>query len=173
MNYTYKILEINRKHFSICDEFEGRAFNKLDIKLLQHFKLPYGCTTHSCQGLSIDEDITIFDSNTVYSDRKCIWTAITRATNLNNITIFKHGEQEQHALYRSKLKHYFDLKIHGYKTQDKKASREFEDTEFITIDWLASEFEKSQKCGHCKKEFERYINDSNHVVSNVTVHEKS
>jgi len=169
VNYTYNILDINKKNFTICDEFEGHTYFKLNIKLINHFKLGYASTIHSCQGLSIDEKITIFDSNTVYSEPKAVWTAITRATDLNNITIFRHSDAEKNTLYRSKLRQYFELKIGGYKTQDKKANREFKDDEFITVTWLANEFEKSQKCGHCKKQFERYIDKNNHVISNITV----
>ena len=56
---------------------------KLDIDLLKkHFKLPYCSTVHSVQGLSIDEELTIFDCNTPYVDKYFIWTAITRARDL-------------------------------------------------------------------------------------------
>ena len=75
-----------------------------DIKYLSYFKLPYCMTVHSVQGLSIDDAITIFDCNTPYVDREFVWTAITRARELKNITFFEHSANEIKRLEESKLK---------------------------------------------------------------------
>ena len=74
----------------------------LDIKVLSHFKLPYCMTAHSIQGLSIDDNVTIFDCNTAYVDRFYVWTAITRVRNLENITYYEHSELEVQRLCDSK-----------------------------------------------------------------------
>lgn len=169
VNYTYIIKDINKKTFTICDEFDGKTYNNINIKLMKHFKLGYAHTVHSCQGLSIDEPMTIFDTNTVYSDKKIIWTAITRATDLNNITIFEHSEQEKTALYYAKIRQYFRLKIEGYERQDKKAGREWKAGEYITNVWLSNELKKHNKCSNCKKLYEIDIDDDNKVRSNITV----
>lgn len=169
VNYTYIIKDINKKTFTICDEFDGKTYHNINIKLMKHFKLGYAHTVHSCQGLSIDEPMTIFDTNTVYSDKKIIWTAITRATDLNNITIFEHSEQEKTSLYYAKIRQYFRLKIEGYERQDKKAGREWKASEYITNVWISNVLKKHNKCGNCKKLYVIDIDDDNKVRSNITV----
>jgi hypothetical protein len=51
------------------------------------FSLPYANTLHSIQGLSKSGKITIFNCDIPHISRRFIWTAITRARSLNNITI--------------------------------------------------------------------------------------
>ena len=101
---------------------------------MKHFKLPYAATCHSCQGLSISDKITIFDSNVPHTDRHFVWTAITRATDLKNITIFEHNEREVEVLLKSKIKMYFTQKICCYKMQHQKAGRQWDDKEYITTE---------------------------------------
>ena len=134
-NYTYEITEFNEKEFSIREPVDNDRF-KFPIKMLSHFSLPYCMTVHSVQGLSINEPITIFDSNTPYVDRHFVWTALTRATNLNNVTIFMHSHEKNSRFENSKIKQYFKIKIQGYKSQDKKANREFKEENYITVDWI-------------------------------------
>jgi len=63
----------------IKDEVEDERIT-LNIKMLDYFKLPYAGTCHSVQGLSIKDEMTLFDVNTPYVDKYFIWTALTRAT---------------------------------------------------------------------------------------------
>ena len=79
VNYTYKIESIGEKFFVIKDEVEDERIT-LNIKMLDYFKLPYAGTCHSVQGLSIKDEMTLFDVNTPYVDKYFIWTALTRAT---------------------------------------------------------------------------------------------
>ena len=72
--------------------------------LSKYFGLPYASTCHAVQGLPIDEPMTIFDANTPYASREFVWTAITRATKLSNVTFFIHSE-EVSRLTVSKRKH--------------------------------------------------------------------
>lgn len=90
VNYEYKLLDINQQTFTVQDIVEGDKLT-LPIKIIStNFKLPYGLTCHSVQGLSLDGPMTIWDCNTPYVDREFIWTAITRARSLKNVQIFQH-----------------------------------------------------------------------------------
>ena len=81
-NYAYILKDITSRKFTVVEPVDEVEI-KLDINLLKkHFKLPYCSTVHSVQGLSIDEEICIFDCNTPYVDKYFIWTAITRARDL-------------------------------------------------------------------------------------------
>ena len=46
------------------------------------------------QGLSVDEEICIFDCNTPYVDRHFIWTAVPRARDLKKVIYFHHSDNE-------------------------------------------------------------------------------
>ena len=65
-----------------------------EMSFLSYFKLPQCLTCHSVQGLSIDDEVTIFECNTPYVDRNFVSTAIRRVRQLQNITNFKHSGVE-------------------------------------------------------------------------------
>ena len=132
--------------------------------------MPYCFTCHSVQGLSINDPITLFDTNIAYSDRNWIYTAITRATDFRNITIFEHDYEEVKRLEYCKMKQYFELKIQGYKEQDKKCNREYNKDEYINYKWIENKMlEQLDKCILCDMLFETYLNKQNNVISNLTV----
>ena len=114
--------------------------------------------------------MTVFDVNSAYVDRYYLWTSITRATYLNNVTIFKHPEYVVSASERSKIKQYFKLKVDGYKQQDRIVGRCFEANDFITAEWISDEYEKleSQCCSSCRIPYET-IAQNGKVCSNMTV----
>lgn len=171
VNYIYKILSIGEKFFVIKDEVEDEKIT-LDIKLLDHFKLPYAGTCHSYQGLSIEEKTTIFDVNTPYVDRFFIWTAITRATDLDNVNIFVHSDTEVDNMARSKRKQYWEHKVENYKKQDQNAGRAFEKDKFIDADWIKEAYSKLpvKACSCCRTPYETVIEQgTGTVTSNLTV----
>ena len=92
------------------------------------------------------DPITIFDINTPDVDRFYVWTALTRATDLSQVTIFKHSKMDILRLRQSRIKRYIEDKISGYKQQDKLAERKVKKNEYIYADWVADEHEKSDKC---------------------------
>jgi len=169
VNYEYNVTDIKEKTFSIKDVVEGDSIT-LPISLIDtNFKLPYGLTCHSVQGLSLDGPMTIFDTNTPYVDREFVWTAITRARALDNIQIFEHSEDEVASLGKARVKQYLDMKVAGYKEQDKAKNRVFKDDEFVTSEWIKNKFDKCKTCQGCKKTMELYIDDNSNVKSNITV----
>ena len=135
----------------------------LDIKLLSHFKLPYCLTCHSVQGLSMDDEVTIFDCNTPYVDRNFVWTAITRVRDLKNVTYFEHSNDEVQALEDSRLKQYFNLKINGYKKQDIKTKREIDKDKFIDLNWLCDQVSKHDRCPLCNYKYYYVIDENNDI----------
>jgi len=132
VNYAYKLSSINQKLFTVIDPVAGTSFT-LPIKKLNHFSLPYANTCHSVQGLSIDKPMTIFDVNTPYVDRYFVWTALTRATDFNNITIFEHPQTEVNKLHQSRARQYFNDKVASYMKQDKTAGRKWDDPNLLML----------------------------------------
>lgn len=68
VNYVYVIKTIGEKFFVINEPVEDIDIT-LNIALIKHFKLPYANTNHSVQGMTIEDNYTIFDSNTAYVNR--------------------------------------------------------------------------------------------------------
>jgi len=118
--------------------------------------------------MTIDEKYTIFDCDAPHVNRNFVWTAITRSTDMKNISIFKMNVYKASALEKSKRKQYFENKIKGYVEQDKKAGREIDDKNYIDWDWLSDQFEKQGGlCSMCQNPFEVVLRNGN-VVSNVS-----
>lgn len=139
--------------------------------MLDHFSLSYSNTCHSVQGLSIKEPMTIFDINTPYVDRYFVWTALTRATDFKNVTIFQHSKDDVCALTRCRVKQYFEKKVDGYKTQDKLAERPWKTNTFVTAEWINEEYGKLKikQCSCCKSPYEVFVDQDGTVKSNLTV----
>jgi hypothetical protein len=118
--------------------------------------------------MTIDEKYTIFDVDAPHVDRNFVWTALTRASDMNNISIFKMPAQQVTQLEKSKKKQYIENKIKSYKEQDKKAGRSIEG-DYISFDWICDMFEaQNGLCTICKNPFNISINNGN-VTSNLTI----
>jgi hypothetical protein len=171
-NYTYKITKYTDKVIEITDELDNITYTISYTQLLNDFKLPYCYTCDSIQGLSFEKDdkITIFDSNTPYTDRKYLWTAITRSRKLSDVSIFIHSKDEVKSLTISRLRLYFRLKINGYKQQDTKANRTFNNAEYVDDYWVNDSIKECNfKCKFCKQQMNLDINQNGDITSDITV----
>lgn len=174
VNYRYTIDEIKDK-FIVLKENVSKIKFLITYNQLCHFKLPYSFTGHSVQGLSIKEKITIFDTNTPYVDRKWVWTAITRARELDNINIFIHSDNEINNLNKSKIKQYFNLKINGYIQQDKKTNR-YNPDNYIDFKWFKYNLffinenndGKNSYCPKCNIILDLDYDINNNITSNIS-----
>ncbi len=140
-----------------------------DIKLLNHFKLPNCLTAHSVQGLSIDDEVTLFDCNTPYVDRHFVWTAITRVRDLDKITYFEHSQDEVQSLEDSKLKQFLKLKIDGYKRQDMDAKRTINKEDFIDVTWFCKQVLSHDRCPLCNCKYYIVTDERNDIKCNISV----
>ena len=174
-NYEYKIQKISTKTFTILNEQDNTQTTLDTQMIMKKFKLPYANTCHCVQGLSISEPMTIFDANTPYAQREYVWTAITRATKLSDITFFVHPESEVQSLTQSKKKQYLKFKVDRYKGQDSKAGRTYNEKDYIDAEWIMSEMEKTHnfKCPKCSTPFEIELQPNEYGTrSNMTVDRK-
>ena len=168
VNNLYRVEEIN-KYIKIVDiANENNVFSMDRAMLWKIFRLSYCNTCHSEQGCSIDEDITIFDSNTPYVDRYWLYTALTRVRNLSKATIYIHSPREIRRLEESKKKQYINMKIEGYKEQDRLAGREIDHTHYVDYEWFIKEESTSNCCYHCGCGFELGLDEYNNVFSNIS-----
>ena len=89
VNYSYIIKSVNSDCAVIHEPVENVDISIGTDILQKHFRLAYANTCHSVQGLTIEDEFTIFDCDTAYVNRNWVWTALTRTDDLNKITIFE------------------------------------------------------------------------------------
>jgi hypothetical protein len=171
VNYTYEIKSITKNSFTVHEPVEGldipRSFQTSE--LTKYFKLAYANTCHSVQGMSIDNKITIFNANIEsHADRNFFWTALTRATNFNNVTVFIHSDEEVVKLGYSRLLRYFKDKVDGYKHQDENKNRDITKG-YITGDWILEQYKANDSCVHCQSPFDIDFDEDHNMTSNLTV----
>ncbi len=171
VNVKYRVNDFDNETVTLEGITRNTGNMKFDISVLKKLSLPYCYTCHSIQGTTIKDKFTIFHCNTPYVSRKYIWTAITRANKLSNVTIFQHSNREVEALEASKLKQYIKLKIENYKHQDELARRLFikypffQDEHYVDYEWFV---EHPDRCHHCGENFYYELNNGT-VESNVSI----
>ena len=132
VNFENEIIKIVNDLITIVDSSTGKEYTLSTKTIKNNFIFSYCGTCHSYQGSSIDESMTIHDYKYHFVNRRWLWTAITRATDLNNVWFHEYNEKP----FNNKLvKSYFEKKIEGYKLQDAKANRPISD-KYVTVDWL-------------------------------------
>jgi hypothetical protein len=147
VNYEYEIDEINGDEITIYDGQDTAVTVDKDL-LNKHFIHAYCRTCHSYQGSSIDDKITIFDWRFKHVNRKWLYTSVTRATELKNVSFYvgklvKDDDDEE------LLKRYLEMKIANYIAQDLQHGRTITDS-YVTTDWLKQQFGKHcSDCGDC------------------------
>ena len=97
---------------------ELSSTNTVELKkdvVKKHFMHSYCRTCHSFQGSSIEGKITIFDWKFFFVNRKWIYTAVTRATELKNVLFFSgpSGDFDEQTLDR-----YLARKVESHRKQD-------------------------------------------------------
>lgn len=174
VNCVYVINTINTKTFTIKD-----AIKNIDIEYIfkieemdKYFKLNYANTCYAVQGMNIKEEFTIFNSNIdSHCDRSHFWTAITRATDFKNITVFIHGKNEINRLKYASMMRYFSNKVSSYKSQDNRKGRPIDNEVYINAEWIMKAYNKNKTCARsgCNEPFEFRSDDDELVISNMTV----
>jgi hypothetical protein len=167
-NYSYIIEKIDDKRFTIVEPVDKIKMT-FEINILSHFKLPWCITVHSVQGLSIDDEVSLFDCNTPYGDRNFVWTSITRVRDLKNITFFEHSDDEVHRLEDAKLKQFLKLKIDGYKRQDIEAKRKIDKEHFVDVDWFNNQISRCDHCPLCNCNFYIVTDERNDIRCNISI----
>ena len=147
-NIRYKILCINSRHIVIENIKDKKQHTLTEELLNKHFRYGYCATCHSCQGASINNNITIHEWNKSYLvSREWIWTAYTRARDFNKVAFLKN-EKADEKMEKELLINYLKNKIDGYKKQDLKAGRELNEKNYVDVNFCMERLKGTcQKCG--------------------------
>ena len=105
-NIRYKILCINSRGIIIENIKDKKKYTLTEELLNKHFRYGYCATCHSCQGASINNNITIHEWDRSYLvSREWVWTSLTRARDFNKVAFFKKwkGRRENGTTTTDKL----------------------------------------------------------------------
>jgi hypothetical protein len=146
VNFEFTIEEVKENSLTIKELGSTKTLDlKLDL-IKKHFIHSYCRTCHSFQGSSIEGEITIFDWKFFFVNRKWIYTAVTRATELKNVFFFAGPASEYD---ETVLDAYLAKKVEAYRKQDLQHGRPVTEN-FITPAWLKDQFGKvCHDCGDC------------------------
>jgi len=150
VNYTYEIMGMEDSDYVISD---GDSVYQVSIEMLKtYFKLSYARTCHSYQGMSEDEPMTIFDIDHFMVDVDWIYTAITRSTSLDNISIYmgKTDYEQNMITLKGQIRNMIDGHIHSDNMNDRLISGE----NYINVDWVMNELMRNKKCSECHKHYD-------------------
>lgn len=146
VNYIYVITDINDKTFTIKEPFEGTTVT-LNIKLMEHFTLKYALTCHQVQGVTCSNEVTVFDIGYMFVTRGWLYTALSRVTSLKNIYVYLKEVKQSGDIIKQSLRR----KIEGHKIEDKTKGRQFNDDDYVNVNWFKEVFMKQGGlCRHCE-----------------------
>lgn len=174
VNFTYTIREINELTMVLDD---GEELIEINMELVDKwFMTPYARTGHSVQGMTLKEEITIFDFHNRCVDKHWIYTALTRVRELKNVTFCLEKLNEQ----TDKIKGIIGSMIEHHKRNDENAGREvLNEKEYIDIEYAYNLYMKTPLCYSCYHSFDiegnkcfsinRLNNDLPHIKSNCNI----
>ena len=111
----------------------------------KNFSHPYANTGHSLQGATIDKPIVIFDTQFEHVDRKWIYVALTRSSDLDSVYVF-NGKLEKQRLSIAAI----DDKINNYIRQDMSGGRGYDAKNYIDIPWVIKQSKlQFHRCSCC------------------------
>jgi hypothetical protein len=88
-NYDYRITKISNNMITLMDDISESEFIVNTAEFYKRFTAPYVKTVYGIQGTTIDEKYVIYDTDFYYYDIRCFWVGITRASDINNIFIYR------------------------------------------------------------------------------------
>jgi 5-methylcytosine-specific restriction endonuclease McrA len=175
-NYTYTIQEIQKDKkgniiYVLDDGYDKHYVPKTSMESM--FKLSYSITCHSSQGFTINEKYTVFDINHWMVTSKWLWVAITRNTNLENVTLYM---SKPPSIDYKMLDRTIKDRIIGHLHSD--VNREI-NGEYIDVAFVKEKLFKIKKCRLCRNVFDlmdgeswsidRINNDFAHVKDNCQI----
>jgi hypothetical protein len=170
-NNSYIIKSVDSNTIHLYEQLQGLNV-ELSTKMLKFFSLPYCYTGHISQGITTSKPMCIFDYDFYYTNKEWLYVAFSRSTNPFNVFYFDGDDVKQNKNEAFKIAN----KINLYKFQDKKAGRKYEESEYITIDWMKFKLNECKSiCRCCKKMIDddysvnRIDNHLAHVKNNCEI----
>lgn len=169
VNNSYVFKQFLGKNAKIYDDIDNVHYVVPKENITENFIYPYCRTIDSQQGATIDNEITLFNLDSPLIDKERLWVALTRASELKNITVFLEPVRSIENFKTSIHNKYFSHKVKGYKEQDSVAKRAYDEKDFVDVEWIQEQIDiNSCSCSHCGNVMDMEIIDGR-VESNITV----
>ena len=146
INIRYYITKIEGKMLTlqnISDENDVHIFS--EEKVDDIFIYSYCATTHSSQGSSIKETMTIHEWDLPYVSREWLYTALTRCVDFKKVKFYRNKDFDKE-MEANMYRRYFENKIEGYKNQDREKERDIDEDDYVDVDWCIERMN-----GNCQK----------------------
>lgn len=112
VNYEYLIDDITKTSFSLIDVLTEEKTTKINLIKLDNFTFCHAETGHSLQGVTVENNIIIFDTSFMYVTPEWLWTAITRCKKLSDIYYFSGLDIRKNAsIIKTEIEHYVSTLI--------------------------------------------------------------
>ena len=151
VNTRYKIVSMKQDERGLQITLQTITNEKDKFMLYEpivdaNFIYSYCATCHSSQGASEKGSITIHEYNLPIASREWLWCAITRCVDFRQVRFYSNPTFDKQ-MDKNMIMRCFKNKVEGYKTQDKKASREVDEAKYITLEWCLNRMRgKCEKC---------------------------
>lgn len=160
-NFKYVVSDVSNKTITLDHEHEVPI-----ATVRTNFIYEYCRTAHQLQGKSIEKPITIFDWKFHRVTNEWLYVAISRCTDLNNVSFHEYAESDDNVLLQSD---YFNKRIEGYKKQDREAKRKINKDNYVNVQWFLDNL--GNHCMYCNEIFEFECEDGN-ITCNLTADRK-
>ena len=160
-NFKYVVSDVSNKTITLDHEHEVPI-----ATVRTNFIYEYCRTAHQLQGKSIEKPITIFDWKFHRVTNEWLYVAISRCTDLNNVSFHEYAESDDNVLLQSD---YFNKRIEGYKKQDREAKRKINKDNYVNVQWFLDNL--GNHCMYCNEIFEFECEDGN-IICNLTADRK-
>ena len=139
-NWDYKIAELNEREVILEDVMDGSVFKRPQSFLPRKMCHLHAFTAHSLQGDTTDKPVIICEYDHYCVNDRWLYVALTRSTDLDNVYYATDNIQVK---YRD-----IEKVIAGYKEQDKKKGRTYDEKDYIDVSWWRK---TKDFCYHCKQ----------------------
>jgi hypothetical protein len=176
--YTYLLLEKKGYYTLQSDDSEFIIEDKKTID--DNFIPAYAFTCHSRQGFSVSKKYTIFDINHKLITKNWLLTAITRTTDVDNVSIFVNDEKFDKCV--DDLDVTIEKKIQGHLSEDIQKNRITNNDNYVTVEYVKQLLEKQYNtCANCLDvmslysgnnstfSIQRIDNNLPHIIGNVCI----
>ena len=171
VNFKYDIVK-KENDILLLKNVKTKQIQPLHIdKVRKNFIFAWCSTCHSAQGCSVNEEITIFDYNhfLVRNYPEWVWTALSRARDLNKVKFFKYNNDKDDEFNKQNIISYFERKIEAYKSQDRAGKRHIPKNGYVNAEWFLDNIKN--QCNFCGCGFHLDIKNGN-ILSNLSCQRK-
>ena len=175
-NTEYLVEEIGCDLVGLKNNHTGEKV-QLSVSYFKHhtsfFTFNYCYTAIQSQGDTYENaNIILFDVNDFRFSNRGLYTAISRSTILKDAIYIYNDCGITLSINEHQFKNYLIRRISSHIEADKKAKREYNETDFVDVEWIMQHFQNGAEpcCHRCNKTLTLDDSDKEHLFSIDRIH---